>query len=76
MVTIPRNRNAMIAAGIVMFGQQFCGVNVIGVWSLEFFDTAKVLNYSDGQQLIIRPPYSSKPVFLKYRRSCLHLVLV
>ena len=30
MVTIPRNRNATIAAGIVMFGQQFCGVNVIG----------------------------------------------
>ena len=66
----------MIAAGIVMFGQQFCGVNVIGVWSLEFFDTAKVLNFPDGEQLIIRPPYSSKPASLKYLRSCPHLVLV
>jgi hypothetical protein len=31
MFTFARNRNAMIAAGIVMFGQQFCGVNVIGM---------------------------------------------
>jgi hypothetical protein len=35
MVTIPRNRNATIAAGIVMFGQQFCGVNVIGAQPLQ-----------------------------------------
>lgn len=30
MFTIPRNRNAALASWIVMFGQQFCGVNVIG----------------------------------------------
>jgi len=39
MVTIPRNRNATIAAGIVMFGQQFCGVNVIGAGFEVFFET-------------------------------------
>ena len=31
MFTIPRNRNAALASWIVMFGQQFCGVNVIGM---------------------------------------------
>ncbi|KAI6002398.1 hypothetical protein F5J12DRAFT_894166 [Pisolithus orientalis] len=30
MFTIPRNRNAALASWIVMFAQQFCGVNVIG----------------------------------------------
>ena len=28
MFTVPRNRRAMIASEIVMFMQQFCGVNV------------------------------------------------
>jgi MFS family permease len=30
MVTIPRNRRALVGSEIVMFMQQFCGVNVIG----------------------------------------------
>jgi MFS family permease len=30
MFSIPRNRNAALASWVVMFGQQFCGVNVIG----------------------------------------------
>lgn len=34
MFTIPRNRNAALASWIVMFGQQFCGVNVIGMSSV------------------------------------------
>jgi MFS family permease len=33
MVTIPRNRRALIGSEIVMFMQQFCGVNVIGLAS-------------------------------------------
>ena len=37
MFTIPRNRNAMVAAGIVMFSQQFCGVNIIGTLFSNFF---------------------------------------
>ncbi|KAH7882035.1 hypothetical protein F5I97DRAFT_1931760 [Phlebopus sp. FC_14] len=37
MVTIPRNRNAMLASWIVMFGQQFCGVNVIAYYSSNVF---------------------------------------
>ncbi|KAJ7087537.1 hypothetical protein B0H15DRAFT_922933 [Mycena belliarum] len=37
MVSIPRNRNATIAAFIVMFGQQFCGVNVIAYYSSTVF---------------------------------------
>lgn len=31
LFTIPHNRNAALASWIVMFGQQFCGVNVIGM---------------------------------------------
>ena len=30
MFTIPRNRHAALASWIVMFGQQLCGLNVIG----------------------------------------------
>jgi hypothetical protein len=32
IVRVPRNRRAMIASEIVMFMQQFCGVNVIGMF--------------------------------------------
>lgn len=35
--TVRRNRNAMIASEIVMFMQQFCGVNVIAYYSSEIF---------------------------------------
>lgn len=38
--TIRRNRNAMIASQIVMFMQQFCGVNVIVYFSSEIFREA------------------------------------
>jgi hypothetical protein len=34
LIQVPRNRRAMIASEIVMFMQQFCGVNVIGQSSL------------------------------------------
>lgn len=37
MLTIRRNRNAMIGSEIVMFMQQFCGVNVIAYYSSEIF---------------------------------------
>lgn len=37
LVTIRRNRNAMIGSEIVMFMQQFCGVNVIAYYSSEIF---------------------------------------
>jgi hypothetical protein len=33
MITVPRNRRALIASEIVMFMQQFCGVNVIAYYS-------------------------------------------
>ena len=32
MIKVPRNRRAMVASEIVMFMQQFCGVNVIGTY--------------------------------------------
>ncbi|KZL79900.1 mfs sugar transporter [Colletotrichum incanum] len=38
---IRRNRNAMIASEIVMFMQQFCGVNVIAYYSSEIFLAAE-----------------------------------
>ncbi|KAG1777959.1 hypothetical protein EV702DRAFT_1098954 [Suillus placidus] len=37
MFTIPRNRHAAVASWIVMFGQQFCGVNVIAYYSSNIF---------------------------------------
>ncbi|KAG2111361.1 hypothetical protein DEU56DRAFT_920058 [Suillus clintonianus] len=37
MFTIPRNRHAALASWVVMFGQQFCGVNVIAYYSSNIF---------------------------------------
>ena len=34
---VPRNRRATLATWIVMFGQQFCGVNVIAYYSTTIF---------------------------------------
>ncbi|XDG03259.1 hypothetical protein ABKA04_002874 [Annulohypoxylon sp. FPYF3050] len=36
-LTIRRNRNAMLASEVVMFMQQFCGVNAIAYYSTEIF---------------------------------------
>ncbi|KAI9690870.1 MAG: hypothetical protein M1822_008489 [Bathelium mastoideum] len=38
MITVPRNRRAMLASEIVMFLQQFCGVNVIAYYSSAIFE--------------------------------------
>ncbi|KAL9087719.1 MAG: hypothetical protein Q9165_006486 [Trypethelium subeluteriae] len=38
MITVPRNRHAMLASEIVMFMQQFCGVNVIAYYSSAIFE--------------------------------------
>ncbi|KAN0077791.1 Sugar transporter domain containing protein [Elaphomyces granulatus] len=37
LLNVPRNRRALIASEIVMFMQQFCGVNVIAYYSSEIF---------------------------------------
>ncbi|KAI2695388.1 hypothetical protein DTO012A7_4051 [Penicillium roqueforti] len=37
LIEVPRNRRAMLASQIVMFMQQFCGVNVISYYSSEIF---------------------------------------
>lgn len=37
LFTIRRNRNAVIASGIVTFMQQFCGINVIAYYSSSIF---------------------------------------
>ena len=37
MITVPRNRRAALASWIVMFMQQFCGVNVIMYYSSVIF---------------------------------------
>ncbi|KAF9877803.1 hypothetical protein CkaCkLH20_04938 [Colletotrichum karsti] len=44
LFTIRRNRNAMLASQIVMFMQQFCGVNLIAYYSTEIFLSA---NFSE-----------------------------
>ncbi|KAG6325932.1 hypothetical protein ID866_13157, partial [Astraeus odoratus] len=48
MFTIPRNRNATLASLIVMFGQQFCGVNVIVYYSSNIFSES---GFSTGSAL-------------------------
>lgn len=48
LLTIRRNRNAMIASEVVMFMQQFCGVNVIAYYSSEIFLDA---NFSETSAL-------------------------
>jgi len=44
--TVPRNRRAMQASEIVMFMQQFCGVNVIAYYSSEIFIKANLSEIS------------------------------
>lgn len=41
LFTVPRNRHAMWASWIVMFGQQFCGVNIIAYYSTTIFTESK-----------------------------------
>jgi len=41
---VPRNRRATLASFIVMFMQQFCGVNVIAYYSSNIFTQAKFTN--------------------------------
>ncbi|KAL4071537.1 hypothetical protein V8B97DRAFT_1870780 [Scleroderma yunnanense] len=48
MFMIPRNRNAALASWIVMFGQQFCGVNVIAYYSSNIFSQS---GFSDPSAL-------------------------
>jgi len=49
LFTVPRNRRAALASFIVMFMQQFCGVNVIAYYSSNIFSEA---NFSDIQALL------------------------
>lgn len=49
MFTIRRNRNGAIAAWIVMFMQQFCGINVIAYYASSIFIQAK---YSEVSALL------------------------
>ncbi|KAF2267306.1 hypothetical protein CC78DRAFT_541754 [Lojkania enalia] len=44
--TVPRNRRAMLASEIVMFMQQFCGVNVIAYYSSSIFVQSGFSNQS------------------------------
>ncbi|KAI9869352.1 MAG: hypothetical protein M1813_000141 [Trichoglossum hirsutum] len=44
MVTIPRNRRALVGSEIVMFMQQFCGVNVIAYYSSAIFEDSGFSN--------------------------------
>jgi len=40
LFAVPRNRRAALASGIVMFMQQFCGINVIAYYSSTVFRQA------------------------------------
>ncbi|MCJ1381775.1 hypothetical protein MMC17_004886 [Xylographa soralifera] len=46
LITVPRNRRALIGSEIVMFMQQFCGVNVIAYYSSQIFVDAKFTQVS------------------------------
>ncbi|KAG6813695.1 hypothetical protein H0H92_008543 [Tricholoma furcatifolium] len=49
LFTVPRNRRATLASFIVMFMQQFCGVNAIAYYSSNIFRQA---NFSQIQSLL------------------------
>ncbi|KAJ5808106.1 hypothetical protein N7474_009375 [Penicillium riverlandense] len=49
LFTIPRNRRAALASWIVMFMQQFCGVNIIAYYSTTIFQKS---GYSDTSALL------------------------
>ncbi|KAI9437577.1 hypothetical protein H4582DRAFT_2150808 [Lactarius indigo] len=49
LFTIPRNRRATLGSFIVMFMQQFCGVNVIAYYSSTIFTQA---NFTEIQALL------------------------
>ena len=49
LFTVPRNRRATLASFIVMFMQQFCGVNVIAYYSSTVFSQS---GFTDLQALI------------------------
>ncbi|POR33714.1 Uncharacterized protein TPAR_06096 [Tolypocladium paradoxum] len=49
LFTVPRNRRATLATWIVMFGQQFCGVNIIAYYSTTIFIES---NYSTDSALL------------------------
>jgi len=44
LFTVPRNRRATLASLLLMFMQQFCGVNVIAYYSSNIFSEAKFSN--------------------------------
>ena len=46
LITVPRNRRALVASEIVMFMQQFCGVNVIAYYSSAIFQQAQFSDVS------------------------------
>ncbi|KAF8257801.1 hypothetical protein EI94DRAFT_1756827 [Lactarius quietus] len=49
LFTVPRNRRAALGSFVVMFMQQFCGVNVIAYYSSTIFTQA---NFSEIQALL------------------------
>ncbi|KAL9622300.1 MAG: hypothetical protein Q9160_003311 [Pyrenula sp. 1 TL-2023] len=49
LFSVPRNRRATLASWIVMFMQQFCGVNVIAYYSTTIFTDS---GYSTSQALL------------------------
>ncbi|KAJ5628927.1 MFS sugar transporter, partial [Penicillium lividum] len=49
LFTVPRNRRATLASWIVMFMQQFCGVNVIAYYSTTIFEDS---GYSTSSALL------------------------
>ncbi|KFY63440.1 hypothetical protein V497_02014 [Pseudogymnoascus sp. VKM F-4516 (FW-969)] len=46
LISVPRNRRAMQASELVMFMQQFCGVNIIAYYSSEIFIEADLSELS------------------------------
>ncbi|KAF9257692.1 hypothetical protein L218DRAFT_975133 [Marasmius fiardii PR-910] len=49
LFTVPRNRRATVASFIVMFMQNFCGINVIAYYSTNIFVEA---NFNEQQALL------------------------
>lgn len=64
LFSVPRNRRAALASGIVMFMQQFCGINVIGESSPPEISMSEL---TPCEQPTILRPFSARPGSPRYR---------
>ena len=60
LFTVPRNRRAALASFIVMYMQQFCGINAIAYYSTNIFTQG---GFSNTQAFLASFGYGASMVF-------------